>query len=102
MIWVSSVCTTQVSRSKASASQFLPHNSAPMHFLRTISMQMDRESEEEQIGTHFVPRGAVFEGWGGVMVLSGLPLRIEAWCSLLFFAPPGRNKKKRKGLFPNS
>ena len=37
-------------------SQFLPHNSVPMHFLHTISMQMDREFEEEQIGTLFVPR----------------------------------------------
>ena len=63
---------------------------------------MDRESEEEQIGTHFVPRGAVFEGWGGGVVLSGLPLRIEAWYSLLFFKPKKKKKKKRKGLFPNS
>ena len=56
-----------------------------MHSLRTISMQMDREFEKEQIGTLFVLRGAVFGRVGGLVVLLGLPPRICTVVPLLFF-----------------
>ena len=64
MFWVSSVHHTGVAL-VASASQFLPHNFAPMRSLRTITMQMDAYFEKEQIGTLLVPRGAILEGRGG-------------------------------------
>ena len=37
----------------ASAAQFLPHNSAPTQSFIALSMQMDGEFKEEQIGTLF-------------------------------------------------
>jgi len=51
---------------RAPVSQFLPHNFAKLMFQILMSMQMDAEFKEEQIGTPFVWVGAlegVFWGW---------------------------------------
>ena len=58
---------------RASASQFLPHNSAADHFLVMVSMHMDAEFEKEQIGTLFVRVGALEGGFGGWVVPQGFP-----------------------------
>jgi hypothetical protein len=50
---------------RSPATQFLPHNSASLHSLDVISMQMDAHLEKEQIGTLFVWVGAPEGGVGG-------------------------------------
>ena len=67
-----------------------------MRSLRTISMQMDREFEKEQIGTLFDRGGAVL-GAGGGRVLLGVPPSFCTMVPLLFFYPPvSRNKQARE------
>ena len=80
--WVTSVHHTVY----VSAQQFLPHNSAPAHCMGTLSMHMDREFEEEQIGVLFVLSWAVFRGVRGVVIL-GLPLQKVFHC-FFYPAPP--------------
>ena len=53
----------------ASASQFLPHNSATLQLQVLKIMQMDVEFEKEQIGTLFVWVGAQGGGLGGWVVM---------------------------------
>ena len=86
------MCTEQVLRSKASASQYMPHSSAPMHSLRTISMQMDAYFEKEQIGTLFVLRGAIFWGRGGVSFWASLPEFGHDVHYFFFYPPDGWHK----------
>lgn len=50
VFWVG-LCTIQAPRSKASESRVLSNNSAPTHFLDVVSTQMDRDFEDEHIGT---------------------------------------------------
>jgi hypothetical protein len=53
---------------RASAPQFLPHNSAAYQSMVVVSMQMDAYLKKEQIGTLFVwvgPREGGFRGGGG-------------------------------------
>ena len=52
---------------RASAPQFLPHNSAAHQSMVVVSMQMDAYLKKEQIGTLFVwvgPREGGFRGGG--------------------------------------
>ena len=55
----------QVMYARASASQFLPHNSAALQFQALVSIQMDAEFLEEQIGTLFAWIRALGGGLGG-------------------------------------
>ena len=75
-----------VVHSKASASQFLPYNSAPARSSCIICVQMDAYSEEEQIGTLFVPRGAVLGGLRGGGLLG--PQNLGMVFFTFSFAPP--------------
>jgi len=63
----------QVMYARASASQFLPHNSAALQFQALVSIQMDAEFLEEQIGTLFAWIGALGGGLGGCVVPRGGP-----------------------------
>ena len=55
----------QAMYARASASQFLPHNSAANQYLAVLNMQLDVEFEKEQIGTLFVWVGLVLGPRGG-------------------------------------
>jgi len=58
----------QVMYARASASQFLPHNSSASQSMVVVSMQMDAYLKKEQIGTLFVwvgPREGGFRGGEG-------------------------------------
>ncbi|KAF5842805.1 carbohydrate kinase-like protein [Dunaliella salina] len=67
--------------------EFLPHNSAPTQCLTAMSMQMDAESEEEQIGTLFVRIGTLQGGFWGC------EWRRKGWQALL-------RSKEEQGPFP--
>ena len=85
VFWVSSVRHTGVTL-KGIHFSLLPHSSAPMRSLHTISMQTDREFEKEHIGTLFVPRGAVLGGLGGGPC--GSPTQNLGMVLVTFFNPP--------------
>jgi hypothetical protein len=81
----------------ASVSQFLPHNSAPLQLHILVSMQMDAEFEKEQIGTLFVPGGAVFGGVGGVGgPLRAPALKFDVTSTTFFFYPPALQNNFRQ------
>ena len=61
---------------RASAFQFLPHNSAASQSMVVVSMQMDAYLKKEQIGTLFVWVGHWKGGLGGGWWVRGVQPKI--------------------------
>lgn len=59
--------------------------------LVAMSMQMESEFKEEQIGAIYIPRGEQYLGAGGG-VLFGHPPRLRSWCPQLFYPPGVHNR----------
>jgi len=82
-------------RSRASVSQFLPHNSAILQLKVLMSMQMDAYLKKEQIGTIFIWVRALEGGFGGGASLRGVhpkketchPKKTPSCISENFFIP---------------
>jgi len=73
---------------RASAFQFLPHNSAASQSMVVVSMQMDAYLKKEQIGTLFVwvgPQKRGFRGWGGGRGVQPKIWTSTSWTPTSFF-----------------